>query len=196
MRRRTAPGGGMVAALCPPCSGTPAIRSACCCGTRSSPPSPSSRWRSASAERRRSSRCSTPSCFATSRCRTRSSCMPPRSIARTMSATRYSWPLIEQAQQELQGRAELFAATTSTQMQVRLARGTDGAERSNVQLVSGRVLRGASAARAAGPADRAQGHRRREREPGDGDQRRVLAPALPGAIPRSSAASSSSAART
>ena len=52
-------------------------------------------------------------------------------------STRYSWPLVEQARQELQGRAEIFAATTSTQMQVRLARGTDGAERSNVQLVSG-----------------------------------------------------------
>jgi predicted permease len=50
---------------------------------------------------------------------------------------RYSWPLIEQAQRELQGRAELFAATAPTQMQVRLARGSDGAERSSVQLVSG-----------------------------------------------------------
>ena len=35
--------------------------------------------------------------------------------------TRYSWPLIEQARQEIQGRAELFAATPPTQMQVRLA---------------------------------------------------------------------------
>ena len=37
----------------------------------------------------------------------------------------------------MQGRAELFAATPPTQMQVRLPRGTDAAERSNVQLVSG-----------------------------------------------------------
>jgi predicted permease len=51
--------------------------------------------------------------------------------------TRYSWPMIQQAQREVQGRAELFAATPPTQMQVRLARGTDGAERSMVQLVSG-----------------------------------------------------------
>ena len=51
--------------------------------------------------------------------------------------SRYSWPLIQQAQQELRDRAELFAATPSTQMQVRLARGTDAAERSYVQLVSG-----------------------------------------------------------
>jgi predicted permease len=50
---------------------------------------------------------------------------------------RYSWPLIEQAQRELQGRAELFAATPATQMQVRLISGTDAAERSYVQLVSG-----------------------------------------------------------
>jgi predicted permease len=50
---------------------------------------------------------------------------------------RYSWPVIEQARQEVQGRAELFAATRPTQMQVRLPRGTDAAERSNVQLVSG-----------------------------------------------------------
>ncbi len=55
-------------------------------------------------------------------------------------STRYSWPLIEQAQRELQGRAELFAATPPTQMQVRLARGTDAAERSNVQLVSGQFF--------------------------------------------------------
>ena len=27
-------------------------------------------------------------------------------------STRYSWPLVEQARQELQGRAEIFAATT------------------------------------------------------------------------------------
>ncbi len=45
--------------------------------------------------------------------------------------------MILQAQREVQGRAELFAATPPTQMQVRLARGTDGAERSSVQLVSG-----------------------------------------------------------
>ena len=51
--------------------------------------------------------------------------------------TRYSWPLIEQAQHDIGDRAELFAATSPTQMQVRLARGTDGAERSFVQLVSG-----------------------------------------------------------
>ena len=53
------------------------------------------------------------------------------------TSPRFSWPLIEQAQRELQGRAELFAATAPTQMQVRLARGSDGAERSSVQLVSG-----------------------------------------------------------
>jgi predicted permease len=53
------------------------------------------------------------------------------------TSTRYSWPLIQAAQQELQQRAELFAATPPTQMQVRLARGSDGAERSNLQLVSG-----------------------------------------------------------
>jgi predicted permease len=56
--------------------------------------------------------------------------------------TRYSWPLIEQAQQEVQGRAELLAGTPPTQMQVRLARGTDGAERSYVQLVSGSFFEG------------------------------------------------------
>ena len=50
---------------------------------------------------------------------------------------RYSWPFIQHAEQELKDRAELFAATTPTQMQVRLATGSDGAERSNVQLVSG-----------------------------------------------------------
>ena len=50
---------------------------------------------------------------------------------------RYSWPLVQQAGDALRGRAELFTATAPTQMQVRLARGTDGAERSNVQLVSG-----------------------------------------------------------
>ena len=56
--------------------------------------------------------------------------------------TRYSWPLIEQAAQEVQGRAELFAMTAPTQMQVRLPRGTDAAERSNVQLVSGGFFNG------------------------------------------------------
>jgi predicted permease len=52
---------------------------------------------------------------------------------------RYSWPLIEQARHDVRGRAELFAATMPTQMQVRLPRGADagGAERSSVQLVSG-----------------------------------------------------------
>ena len=55
---------------------------------------------------------------------------------------RYSWPLIEQAQRELQGEAELFAATPPTQMQVRLAKGSDGAERSSVQLVSGGFFHG------------------------------------------------------
>ena len=62
--------------------------------------------------------------------------------------TRYSWPLIEQAQRELQDRAELFAATAPTQMQVRLPRGTDAAERSNVQLVSGGFFAGLPSARA------------------------------------------------
>jgi predicted permease len=53
--------------------------------------------------------------------------------------TRYSLPLVEQAQHEIKGRAELFAATPPTQMQVRLPRGTDAgaSERSSVQLVSG-----------------------------------------------------------
>ena len=41
-----------------------------------------------------------------------------------------------------QGRAELFAATPPTQMQVRLTRGTDAAERSSVQLVSGDFFAG------------------------------------------------------
>ena len=50
---------------------------------------------------------------------------------------RYSWPVVLQAQREVQGRAELFAVTPPTQMQVRLTRGVDGAERSSVQLVSG-----------------------------------------------------------
>jgi predicted permease len=49
----------------------------------------------------------------------------------------YSAPLVAEAQRELKGRADVFATTAPTQMQVRLARGTDGAERSNVQLVSG-----------------------------------------------------------
>jgi predicted permease len=56
--------------------------------------------------------------------------------------TRYSWPLIQQAQQELRGRAELFAVTPPTQMQVRLTQGTDAAERSVVQLVSGGFFEG------------------------------------------------------
>jgi predicted permease len=53
--------------------------------------------------------------------------------------TRYSWPLIQQAQQELRGRAELLAATSATQMQVRSPQPIDGGamDRSNVQLVSG-----------------------------------------------------------
>ncbi len=55
---------------------------------------------------------------------------------------RYSWPLIEQAQQDIQKGAELFAATAPTLMQVRLPRGTDAAERSNVQLVSGGFFEG------------------------------------------------------
>lgn len=54
-------------------------------------------------------------------------------------ANRYSWPLSEQLRQEVGGRAELFAATNPTSMQVRLPRRTDAAaaERSMVQLVSG-----------------------------------------------------------
>lgn len=54
-------------------------------------------------------------------------------------AARYSWPLIEQAQQELNGRAELFGATPPTQMQVRVPRRADAgaSDRSMVQLVSG-----------------------------------------------------------
>ena len=55
---------------------------------------------------------------------------------------RYSWPYIEQAQRDLEGRAEFFAATPPTQMQVRLAKGTDAAERSSVQLVSGSFFPG------------------------------------------------------
>jgi predicted permease len=52
---------------------------------------------------------------------------------------RYSWPLIQQAAQDLQGRAELFAATPPTQMQVRVPNRSDAtaSERTNVQLVSG-----------------------------------------------------------
>ena len=52
---------------------------------------------------------------------------------------RYSWPLFEQIRQEVGGRAEMFAATNPTSMQVRLPRRTDAAaaERSMVQLVSG-----------------------------------------------------------
>jgi predicted permease len=52
---------------------------------------------------------------------------------------RYSWPLVQQAQQELADRAELFAATPPTQMQVRIPKRVEAseAERSLVQLVSG-----------------------------------------------------------
>jgi predicted permease len=52
---------------------------------------------------------------------------------------RFSWPLIEQAAADLQGRAELFAATSPTQMQVRSPRPSENGalDRSNVQLVSG-----------------------------------------------------------
>ena len=54
-------------------------------------------------------------------------------------SNRYSWPLVEQLRQEISGRAEAFAATNPTSMQVRLPRRTDAAaaERSMVQLVSG-----------------------------------------------------------
>ena len=55
---------------------------------------------------------------------------------------RYSWPYVEQAQRDVEGRAELFAATPPTQMQVRLPRGTDAAERSSIQLVSGSFFAG------------------------------------------------------
>ena len=55
---------------------------------------------------------------------------------------RYSWPYVEQAQRDVDGRAELFTATPPTQMQVRLVRGTDAAERSSVQLVSGGFFAG------------------------------------------------------
>ena len=55
---------------------------------------------------------------------------------------RYSWPYVEQAQRDVEGRAELFAATPPTQMQVRLTRGTDAAERSSIQLVSGNFFAG------------------------------------------------------
>jgi predicted permease len=52
---------------------------------------------------------------------------------------RYSWPLTQQAQQELQDRAELFAATPPTDLQVRIPKRIEAseAERSRVQLVSG-----------------------------------------------------------
>jgi predicted permease len=54
-------------------------------------------------------------------------------------ANRYSWPVFEQLRQEISDRAEAFAATNPTSMQVRLPRRTDAAaaERSMVQLVSG-----------------------------------------------------------
>jgi predicted permease len=60
------------------------------------------------------------------------------------TSSRYSWPLVEQARQQLQDRAELFAATAPTQMQVRVPRRSDvgASERSNVQLVSGGFFSG------------------------------------------------------
>jgi hypothetical protein len=56
---------------------------------------------------------------------------------------RYSWPLIQQAQQEIQDRAELFAATPPTDLQVRIPKRIEAteAERSRVQLVSGSFSR-------------------------------------------------------
>ena len=52
---------------------------------------------------------------------------------------RYSWVLFEQAREEVKGRAELFAATNMTSMNVRIGGRTDpdAAQRSLVQLVSG-----------------------------------------------------------
>ena len=92
---------------------------------------------------------------------------------------RYSWPVILQAQQEVQGRAELFAATPPTQMQVRLAarHRRCGAQQRPARV--GRVLPGDAAARAAGQAHRAARQRRRWRQPGHGDQRRLLGAPLP-----------------
>ncbi len=72
-------------------------------------------------------------------------------------SNRYSWPLVEQLRQEIGGRAEAFAATNPTSMQVRLPRRTDAAaaERSMVQLVSGEFFQVLRQRRAGGPADRA-----------------------------------------
>jgi predicted permease len=52
---------------------------------------------------------------------------------------RYSWVLFEQAREEVKGRAELFAATNMTSMNVRIAGRTDpdAAQRALVQLISG-----------------------------------------------------------
>ena len=55
----------------------------------------------------------------------------------------------------MQGRAELFAATPPTQMQVRLARGTDARRAEQRAARLRRVLRGVASTRAARTADRA-----------------------------------------
>lgn len=53
--------------------------------------------------------------------------------------TQYSWPFVQQAREELSAKAELFASTTASGMQVRLTGPVDGpaSERALVQLVSG-----------------------------------------------------------
>lgn len=74
---------------------------------------------------------------------------------------RYAWPVAEEARDQLKGRAELFAATTATGMQVRIAGRTDAAatDRGMIQLVSGEyfaVLRQqAQTGRLLAPADNA-----------------------------------------
>ena len=76
---------------------------------------------------------------------------------------RYSWPLFQQAREELKGRAGLFAATAATAMQVRIAGQTDAAasERGLVQLVSGEFFdvlgQRAARGRLIGPADNESG---------------------------------------
>jgi predicted permease len=54
------------------------------------------------------------------------------------TSPRFSWPAVQDAQRELAGRAEIFATTTATGMQVRPGgRSNAVAERGFVQLVSG-----------------------------------------------------------
>jgi predicted permease len=53
------------------------------------------------------------------------------------SSAIFSWPVFESARDEVRGRAELAAATTSTTMQIRMAGQVGPGERGAVQLVSG-----------------------------------------------------------